>query len=113
MSVTVSLNASNQEDWIIQFTGVDDSTGNDIDFSTATISFKLRDRNDCVELTASTTAGTITTPTVGLVQITIPVASMKTLCAGQYLIGCVYELNSVTAQLFNGTADIYDGIATI
>lgn len=111
--ISVALNASNREDWTIQFSVEDEATGNAIDFSGADVSFKVRDSYCCQEAVASTDAGTITQPIVGTLQIVIPYTTMKTLCKGTYLIGCIYQLNGATAQLFSGTVDIYDGIASI
>lgn len=102
---------SNREDWTIQFYAEDEDTGEAIDFSTATeITFTLRDKSWCQRISATMSGGEVTTPTTGLVEIAIPQSDMQNLCAGDYPIGCTYELNSVTAQLFVGSAQIYDGI---
>lgn len=111
--IAVNLTTSNKEDWQIQFSATDEDTGDDIVFTGAVVNFKLKDAGGCTRLEASTSAGTITLVDPLVVEINFTDEQMKTLCAGSYPIGCVYELNSVTAQLFSGTASIYDGVASI
>ena len=111
--ISFSLTASNKEDWMIQFSATDEDTGNPIDFTGATISFALREQDNWTRITASTTDGTITQPVAGTVEIAIPESAMQQLCPGSYQFGCIYELNSVTAQLFTGVVAIYDGIACL
>jgi hypothetical protein len=111
--ISVNLQTSNKEDWLIQFSAIDEDTGDDIVFTGATIDFKLRDENGCTRLEASTGAGSITLAIPTVVEIAFTDEQMKTLCAGSYPFGCVYELNSVTAQLFSGSVSIYDGVASI
>lgn len=109
--ISINLQASNREDWTIQFYASDEDTGNALDFSTATaITFALNNPDGCQLLSASKSGGTITTPQAGYVEIALTEAQMATLCAGSYPIGCNYVLNGVTAQLFTGTASIYDGV---
>lgn len=104
---------SNKEDWTIQFSATDEDTGNAIVWTGASIAFRLKDANGCTCIDASTDLGTITLPDPAIVEILIPKAKMNTLCAGSYPFGCVYELNSTTAQAFTGTASVYDGIASL
>lgn len=111
--ISVNLEASNKEDWTIQFSAIDEDTGDDIVFTGADIAFKLQDSNGCTRLEASTGAGSITIVDPTVVEIALTVTQMKTLCAGSYPFGCVYELNATTAQLFTGSASIYDGIASL
>lgn len=108
--ISVNLEASNREDWTIQFSATDEDTGDDIIFTGASLDFKLKDANGCTVLEASSA---ITLPDPTIVQIVFTAAQMATLCAGSYPFGCVYSLNSTTAQLFVGTAAIYDGIASL
>lgn len=110
--ISINLQASNREDWTIQFYAEDQDTGEALDFSAADISFSLRDSDRCQLLSASTDDGTITTPQTGYVEIAFTEDQMSSICAGAYSIGCNYELNDVTAQLFVGTASIYDGVVT-
>lgn len=111
--ISANLEASNKEDWLIQFSAVDPDTGNDIVFTGAEIAFKLKDGGGCDRLEASTSDATITIVDPTVVEISFTDEQMKTLCVGTYPIGCVYALNGTTAQLFSGTASIYDGIASI
>jgi hypothetical protein len=108
--ISINLEASNRENWTIQFYAEDDDTGNAIDFTGATINFALRDSNRSALLSASTADGNITTPTTGLVEIAFTETEMSGIDPGTYSIGCNYTLNSVTAQLFVGYAAIYDGV---
>ena len=43
----------------------------------------------------------------------VPASEMKCLCAGQYAIGGVYELNGETISLFTGTISVIDGVARL
>lgn len=111
--ISANLEASNKEDWIIQFSATDAETGDDIIWTGASIDFRLKDASGCTLIDASTTAGTITIVDPTVVEITIDEDTMGSLCAGPYQIGCIYELNSITAQAFVGTASIYDGVASL
>lgn len=110
--IRTNLQASNREDWTIQFYASAEDTGDALDFSGATINFALNDMDGTQILTASTDDGSITTPSTGYVDISLTESQMSTLEAGSYQIGCNYELNGVTAQLFVGTASIYDGVVS-
>ncbi len=109
--ISANLEASNKEDWTIQFSATDEETGEDIVWTGADIAFKLHGHGACIE--ASTDDGTITLPDPTIVEIAITEDQMNTLCAASYDIGCVYELNSIKAQAFVGTASIYDGVASL
>lgn len=111
--ISAQLEASNKEDWTIQFSATDAETGSGIIWTGASIAFKLKDARGCIVIEASTAAGTITIVDPTVVEITIDEDTMGTLCAGPYQIGCIYELNSIRAQAFVGTASIYDGIASL
>lgn len=110
--ISVNLETSNREDWTIQFSATDEDTGDDIVWTGASVAFKLTDENGCTCLEASTPSS-ITFPDPTIVEIALTAAQMATLCSGTYPVGCVYELNGTTAQLFTGTASIYDGIASL
>lgn len=111
--ISANLEVSNKEDWQIQFSATDEETGDDIVFTGAVIAFKLKDSNGCTRLEGSTSGGEITLVDPLVVEINFTDEQMKDLCAGTYPFGCVYELNGVTAQLFVGTASIYEGYASI
>lgn len=109
--ISVNLEASNKEDWTIQFSATDPDTGNEYVWTGADIAFRLRGHGACID--ASTAASTINLVDPTVVEITITEDQMNTLCAGTYNIGCVYELNGIKAQAFVGTASIYDGVASL
>ncbi len=111
--ITANLEASNKEDWIIQFSAKTDDTDEDIVWTGADINFKMKDDSGATLAEASTADGTITIVDPLVVEITIAESSMNNICAGQYPIGCVYELNSIKAQAFVGTASIYEGVASL
>lgn len=111
--ITAHLEASNKADWIIQVTATDQETGVALDFTGASIDFKLRDQSGCQRLEASTSLGNITLPDTGVIEIQFTPAQMCGLCPGTYQIGCVYNLNDETTQLFVGDVAIYDGVARL
>ena len=113
MSILVNLEASNKEDWIIQFSAKTDDTNEDIVWTGAVINFKMKDNEGSTLLEASTASGTITIVDPLVVQISIAESLMNAVDAGSYPIGCVYQLNSITAQAFVGTASIYEGVALL
>lgn len=106
------LDASNKEDWTIQFSATDEETGEDIDFTGADIAFKVVDECGVSILDASTADGTITIATT-VIEITFTSDQMSALCAKTYQLGCVYEINSVRSQMFVGYANIYEGWASL
>lgn len=111
--ISVNLEASNKENWIIQFSAKTEDTGDDIVWTGANIDFRLTDPSGCTLIEASTSAGTITIVDPLVVEISISEISMNNLCAGTYPIGCVYDLNGIKVQAFVGTASIYEGVASL
>ena len=110
--IQTALEASNKEDWTIQFSATDEETGEDIDFTGANIALKVVDEDGISVLDASTTDGTITITTTTL-EAAFTSEQMSGLEAKTYQVGCVYELNSVRNQLFVGYANIYEGWASL
>lgn len=111
--IQVNLEASNKADWTIQLTAIDEETGDEIDFTGASIAFSVKDDCGVEILSASTTDGKITLPTGVLIEVTFTETEMNSICRGRYALGCVYQLNSETIQLLTGYVDVYDGIASL
>lgn len=112
MAIRLDSSATNNADWKTQFEFTDADTGDLIDFTGATIEVEVRDQNRCKVIEATTNNGKITINADGFLLI-VPASEMKCLCAGQYDIGGVYELNGETISLFTGTMSIRDGIARL
>lgn len=110
--IQTALEASNKEDWTIQFSATDEETGEDIDFTGATMALKVVDEDGVSILDASTADATITITTT-TVEAAFTSTQMSALDAKTYQVGCVYLLNSSTNQLFVGYANIYEGWASL
>lgn len=108
-----SIDASNKADWIVDITATDADSGVAIDFTGANITVVLQDENGNTVLTGTTGNGKVTLPVVGTIEFHFTSNDMATLQPASYSIGCVYNINSVTTQLFTGSVSVYDGIASI
>lgn len=114
MAYNTSFDASNKADFVIDISATDAETGDDIDFTGATVSIKISepDNPTCIRFSATVGDGIeLTSSTV--LELTIPAATMAALRAGSYRIGSVYSLNSEINQLFVGDFVVYDGIAAV
>lgn len=109
---SVHLEASNKTDWIVQFGATDIETGEDIDFTGADVSFKVKDDRDCVKLSAVIGDG-LTLVSSDVLELQFTPDQMCGLCPGTYRIGAIFELNGETNQLLVGTVAIYDGVAKL
>lgn len=112
MAYITNFDQSNKADWIFQITATDADTGDDIDFTGASVLFVVKDENGCQKLSASIGSG-ITQPTGLVLQVQFTPSQMETLCPGSYKVGCVYKLNGETDQLLSGTVSVYDGVAQL
>jgi uncharacterized lipoprotein YajG len=112
MAFTVQFDQSNRADWIIDISATDADTSADIVFTGATVSFVVKDENNCQKLSATIGSG-ITQLSTTVLEVTFTAAQMETLCAGTYKIGCVYGINGNITQLLTGSVSIYDGIAQL
>jgi len=112
MAIRLDSAAANNADWKTQFEFTDSDTDTVIDFTGASIEVEVRDQNRCKLIEATTGNGKITINSGGFL-LTVPASEMKCLCAGQYAIGGVYELNGETISLFTGTIAIVDGVARL
>jgi hypothetical protein len=112
MAYTTSFNQSNKADWAFDVTATDADTGTAIDFTGATISFYMNDKDGNNILSASTTSGEITISTT-TISVLIDDGDMNDVDPGTYNVGMIYLLNSQTNQIFVGTVNIYDGIAEL
>jgi hypothetical protein len=112
MSFIANFDQSNTADWTFDISATDADTGDAIDFTGASVSFVVKDENNCQKLTASIDSG-ITQPDANTLEVAFTASQMEALCAGSYKIGCVYSLNGSINQLLSGTVSIYDGVAKL
>lgn len=112
MAFTTNFDQSNKADWIIDISATDADTGASIDFTGASVSFVVKDEQNCQKLSATIGSG-ITQPSTTVLEVAFTAAQMETLCEGSYKVGCVYQISGVTTQLLTGTVSIYDGVAQI
>lgn len=112
MAIRLDSSTANNADWKTQFEFTDADTGTAIDFTGADIEVEVRDQNRCKIIEATTANGKITINADGFLLL-VPASEMKCLCAGQYAIGGVYELNGETISLFTGTISVIDGVARL
>ena len=102
---------SNRADFVFQVTATDVDTGALVDFTGATISCGISDKNNCPVTTISNSSG-ITLIDANTPEFFFSKSLVGNLC-GHYKIGCVYEKDSLTTQLFIGTVSFYDGLVTV
>lgn len=112
MAFNTSFDASNKADFVVDFSATDAETGDDIDFTGASVSIKIGQEN-CAPIIMATIGSGITQPTNLILELTITAAQMATFRPGSYRIGGVYKLNGATNQLFVGDFVVYDGIAAV
>lgn len=113
MAYNTNFDASNKADFVIDISATDSETGDDIDFTGASVSIKIVE-GECSYVRHSATIGSgIEQPSATVLELTIPAATMATFRAGSYRIGAVYSLNDEINQLFVGDFVVYDGIASV
>lgn len=112
MAFTTNFDQSNTADWPFDVTATDADTGDAIDFTGASVSFVVKDENNCQRLSASIGSG-ITQPDANTLEFLFTAAQMETLCAGSYKFGCVYSLNGSIIQLMVGTVSVFDGVGKL
>lgn len=104
---------SNKADFTFEITATDADTGALVDFTGADVVCSIRDKRDnCQLVTISTDDSTITLPDANTLSFLFAKTVIGNLC-GHYNIGCVFEKNGLTTQLFIGTVSFYDGIASV
>lgn len=112
MAFITNFSVSNKSDFVVDFSATDVDTGEDIDFTGATLSIKIAPEN-CTPLISASIGSGITQPTSTVLELTVTAAQMAVLRPGSYLIGGVFGLNGATIQLLIGTLAVYDGIASV
>ncbi len=112
MAYNTSFDASNKADFVVDFSATDAETGDDIDFTGASVSIKIGKEN-CSPLITTSIGSGITQPTSAVLELTVTAAQMAALSPGSYRIGGVYSLSGQTIQLFVGDFVVYDGIAAV
>jgi hypothetical protein len=113
MAFTVTMEASNTADLIFDVSAVDADTLVAIDFTGATVNFVAQDEKGYAWLNGTLANGYVTRPSSTVFEFNFPDSLMQSMPKGTYKIGCVYQINGITSQLFTGTLSVYDGIATL
>lgn len=113
MAYIANFDQSNKADWRFTITASDADTGEDIDFTDVTVSFVVKDENNCQKLEATIANGKVTLPVSTALEFFFSATDMETLCTGSYKVGCVYNNNGEIVQLLTGTVSIYDGVAKL
>lgn len=103
---------SNKADFKFQISATDVDTGDQINFTGAAVSCSIKDKNDCSLVTISIDGGGIALVDPYTLEFLFTKAQVGNYC-GHYKIGCVFELNDETDQLFIGTVSFYDGVASL
>lgn len=101
---------SNREDWIFDLKFIDSESGETVDFTGCTIEIVVRGNDRCVILSGSTDDGKITSPELGVAEITFLASQVHNICAGSYPVGITIEGSGETVQLFSGTVSVVDGV---
>jgi hypothetical protein len=96
---------SNREDYVDSWEALDEDD-EAIDLTGATIVYEIRD-----PVSRSVTAATVEIETTTFTA-TIPVATMRSLCAKDYDVGCTIKIEDVTTQFFVGTLPVVDGVVS-
>jgi len=109
-----NFEATNKADWVTLISAVDADTGEDIDFTDASVKASVKDADGCERLTATVGNG-ITLQSSTVLQLRFTAAQMKGLCAGEYKIGIVYQIagDDEIIQLLTGDVTVQDGVASL
>jgi hypothetical protein len=101
---------SNREDWTFTpYSIEDDSTGELVDLTSASIIVEISDQNGCQLITGSIDDGKILLVASDTFQIKIPRSSVTNLCAGTYGIGVNVTNAGETISLIVGTISVLNG----
>jgi hypothetical protein len=101
--------ASNRADLVFDISSTDIDTGDQIDFTGASIQFGLRDAEGCFRATGSTADGSIVLVDQYTIEITISASTMRTLCPATYQMGIVGTFSDGVAQVGVVMLSVYDG----
>lgn len=98
-------------DWTEAIEVIDDNTNLPLsDVDTALVELQVNDRSNCLVLSASTDAATITRPSTGVIQWQFTKDQMSALCVGvTYRVGCRMTNGAGTTALFTGDLAYIDG----
>lgn len=108
MAYNTSFDASNKADFVVDISATDAETGDDIDFTGATVSIAVWEENCSPKITASIGSG-IVLVTALVLELTVTAAQMAAFRPGSYRIGGIYTLAGSTVQLFIGDFVVYEG----
>jgi hypothetical protein len=104
---------SNQGDWAtwIRLNNRADGTPIDLSAVSATLAAQLLSGARCANfLTGSTASGELTNPSLGILQVFFPVATMQALSPGSYRVGLTITNGIFTKQLILGLLPIVAGV---
>jgi hypothetical protein len=108
--------ASNRGTYTQDFQIFDDETDEGIDLTGATITLEIRKPGSKSPQITATNGGdariVVTDGDEGQFELTIPVATMRSLDQMQYECGITIEQNDETTQYFIGTLPVLDGIVS-
>lgn len=111
---TITMDARNNQDWALVVSAVDQTTGDEIDFSGASeIVFSIKDDRRCELLRATLDNGQVVLAAPTVIQCNFSADDMERLCPAQYAIGAVARLNGVPVSIFAGTVNVQDGVAKL
>lgn len=111
---TTNIDTRDNQDWMLVVSAIDQTTGNDVDFSEADeIVFSVKDDRKCERLRATLENGRITLASSTVIQCHFTVDDMSGLQPAQYDIGAVARMNGVAVSIFAGTVNVQDGVAKL
>lgn len=111
---TLSMDTRNNQDWVLVVSAVDQTTGDDVDFSAADeIVFSVKDDRKCERLRATLDNGKVTLDSPTTIKCHFTAADMGRLCPAQYDIGAAAQMNGVAVSIFAGTVNVQDGVAKL
>ena len=102
---------SNRADFIFEITATDVDTNALVDFTGADVACTIQNKNGSNILTIGSDNG-ISLIDANTLEFFFGKDYIGGLC-GHYKIGCVYEKDDITSQLFIGTVSFYDGVAAV
>jgi cell division protein YceG involved in septum cleavage len=101
---------SNKADWIESLALDDAETGDPVDISNASeIVIEVRGGSNCLRLSASLTAGSVTRVQTGVFQWQFSASQMSGLEAGTYQVLCRITKDDQVVQLIIGSLPVLDG----
>lgn len=111
---TNTIDARDNQDWMLVVRAVDQTTGEEIDFSAADeIVFSVRDDRKCERIRATLGNGKVTLVSPTVIQCHFSESDMRSICPAQYEIGAAARINGLAVSIFAGTVNVQDGVAKL